>query len=342
MAAACRSLVKKLGLEVDGILSEDGDEFLIARCHDGRRRPLVLKWVGESARKARERLDKEAWLVQRLSARHRLRFLGYQAHGPGYLLTDFDPGAPLNMETLAAGRVADHVADALAEFQDIPREAIRPRVSRTFLPGYYLKGVVKHTLHLWPVHMTAGQVCQTLRIVLRSLVAMTSVRVLAHGDFLPSNVLHHVEDGTVTVTDLEQVGTNHPLFDVLALATSGTGDITEWSWQRRFLHRYLDGASVWPTGRRSRRLLTAYRGILVFFMVYRLSEARINALHTTYFDGHSKSAFLRRRIVDLVRWRGRHPDEVSIATALGIRRRNLACVLSAAGYRAHLQSVGLS
>ena len=95
MDAACRALVKQLGLEVDRILSEDADEFLIARCHDAQRHALVLKWVGEASGKARERLDKEAWLLQRLSARGRLRFPRIPGARSRLSLDRFRPGNAL-------------------------------------------------------------------------------------------------------------------------------------------------------------------------------------------------------------------------------------------------------
>jgi hypothetical protein len=174
--------------------------------------------------------------------------------------------------------------------------------------------------------------------------AILTRRVVCHGDFLPTNLLYHAEDRTVTITDLERFASaDHPLFDVLALFTIEDGDITGWEWQRRFLHYFLaKSAQTLGLDPRSREFARAYRGILTFFLVYRLNEACISRTNSSYFDGRGKSGYVTRKLATLLRGRTAACEQSDPTSALRIRMLNLRRVLSSDGYLEHLDAMRLS
>src|SRR5262245_48403317 len=225
-------LMKTLGLRSDTVLSDDGDSFVTIACRDEADRRVVLKYVRSGSADAYRRLTNETRLVKHLRTRPPLRLLPYRADGHGYLVTDLDPGVLLWPDRFDHA-VAETVADALGQFQTIQPD-VRPLgiVDRERLSTYYVKVLTKHLLHLWPAHISARDAAACFATVTAALPAIHRVRVICHGDLLPTNLLHHPNEGSITFTDLEGfISANHPLFDVLAFFTISGRDLTEWSWQ---------------------------------------------------------------------------------------------------------------
>jgi hypothetical protein len=335
-------LLARLRLRTAGVISDDGDSFVTLLCRDESGRQVVLKYVASRSPDAFRRLNNEALLLKHLSRREPLRLLPHRDDGPGYLLTDYDAGQLLRPDRLDDDAVVPAVADALIEFQT---DQVDVRIcgvkDREHLATYYLKVLLKHILHAWPAHLTALEAGRAIGILTAALPAILGRRVICHGDFQPTNLLFHSQDQSVTLTDLEGfMSRNHPLFDVLALFTMNDQPLARWGWQRRFFQHYLARAGErLPLDPGSRTFQDAYRGLLVFFLVYRLNEARIALSNTSYFDGLGKAAFVRRRLGDLLRarrgaWRDEHME-----AALRVRRENLRCALSGTGFREHLDTM---
>ena len=234
------------------------------------------------------------------------------------------------------------IADALTQFQTIKLDARELGiVDRELLATYYVKVLVKHLLHLWPAHLSAREAASCLAILTAALPAICGRRVVCHGDFLPTNLLYRADDASVTFTDLEGfMCGNHPLFDVLALFSISRLDLMDWAWQRSFLDRYLSAAAA-PLGLdpQSREYRRAYRGILIFFLVYRLNEERIFLSGRSYFDGLSKWRFLAHKAARLATGRREAWRDEATAGALDIRKRNLRRALSSKLYREHLETM---
>jgi hypothetical protein len=301
---------------------------------------VVLKYVSSGTPDAYRRLKNEALLLQHLPVRPPLRLLRPDDTGPGYLVTKLDPGLRLRPEHLDDGRAYHAIADALVEFQtiriDVGRLGI---VDREHLATYYLKVLLKHILHLWPAHLSAQEAAASMTIVARALPAILRTGVLCHGDFLLSNLLFHPDDGTVTVTDLEGfMSRNNPLFDVVAFFTMSELDLTRWDWQPRFLEYYLEQtAGTLQLDPASREFNTAYRGLLTFFLVYRLNEARIALQKSAYFDGRGKRDYLVAKLIGLAQGRPELWRDETMREALAVRANNLRRILSARGYGEHVE-----
>jgi len=333
------TLLRRLQLTPDRVVSEARDTFVVARCRDRAGAPVVLKCAPSTSVEALRRLSNEALLLKHLRVRPPLRLLRYREHGDGYLVTEYDPGMLLTPQRVSAADVHLAVADALVEFQSLRVDPARWGIVDIdrLTTGYY-RVLVKHLLHAWPAHIGARDAARCLAIVRQALGAIRRHRVICHGDFLPTNLLYHPEDRTVTFTDLERfAGANHPLFDALALCTVADEELDAWDWQRAFLARYLARATVLRLDPRSREFADAYRGILVFFLVYRLSETRIELLKTSYFDGGGKRRYLRRKLGalaagDTSAWR-----EDRLTAALARRKRNLRLALSRPHFDEHLR-----
>jgi aminoglycoside phosphotransferase (APT) family kinase protein len=334
-----RELLDRLGLAGERVISADGDSFVTLRCRDAVGRPLVLKRTRTGCRDTIRRLTNEALLCRDLPVGGPLRLLKYRDHGTGYLLTEFDEGRLLLPEQLDDEATIRAIVGALTRFQRIRLDLRRIGVvDREHPATYYLKVLLKHILHLWPAYISARDAARAVTIVTAALPAILRQRVICHGDFLPTNLLYHREDGSITLTDLEGFMTaNHPLFDVVALFTMNDYDLTQWSWQRKFFRRYLDLASMSGLDPRSDAFVEAYRGILVFFLVYRLNEGRIALLDTAYFDGLGKQQYLKRKIKRLASGHHSVRRDPEIAEALETRTRNLQRVLSRRHFREHLR-----
>ena len=336
-APACvpRELLERAGLRFERAISDDGDSFVTAFCRDRAGSPVVLKYVRSRSADALRRLKNETQLVKNLEVTAPLRLLPHRSDGPGYLITAFDGGLLLQPDSFDEATVRT-VADALRQLQSIRPDFSRLGiVDREPIVAYYLKVLLKNLLHLWPTALTATEAVRCFTIVTRALPAITRRRVICHGDFLPTNLLYHAEDGSVTFSDLEGfICGNHMLFDVLAFFSISGLELAQWEWQRQFLARFLAGAA--DVDVRSKEYYEAYRGILVFFLVYRLNEARLALAGTTYFNGQPKGRFLLRKAVGLATRDGWRDES---AKALVVRARNLRTVLSRRGFVQHFETM---
>jgi thiamine kinase-like enzyme len=332
--------LRRLNLHAETVLSDDGgDSFVTILCRDEAGRRVVLKYVrGESA-DAHRRLKNEAQLIKHLPVRAPLRLLPYRADGHGYLVTEFDPGTLLRPDRFDDG-IALTIAEALAEFHST-RSDVRALgiVDRERLSTYYVKVLAKHLLHLWPAHLTAWEASRCSAIVTAALPAIARRSAICHGDLIPTNLLHH-DDGSITFTDLEGfMSANHPLFDVIAFFSISGRDLSEWSWQPSFLARYLGAAAALGLDPSSTEYADAYRGILIFFLVYRLNEERILATNGSYFDGQAKPRFLARKAAGVVTLRREVWRDDTVGDALDVRKRNLQRALSPDFFREHLSAM---
>ena len=203
-----------------------------------------------------------------------------------------------------------------------------------------MKVLVKNLLHLCPAHLSARDAAACVAILTAALPAIARQRVICHGDLLPTNLLYHHDDESVTFTDLEGfMGANHPLFDVLAFLSISGLDLMAWDWQRRFLVRYLSRAGALGLDANSREYQDAYRGILVFFLVYRLNEQRINESGGAYFDNVGPRRFVTRKAARLAAGRRDAWRDDSMDEALNVRKRNLRRALSRRLYREHVDAM---
>jgi len=337
-----RRLLAEQQLTAERPISDDGDSFVTLLCRDAMGERVVLKYVRPDApADAYRRLRNEALLMQKVRTEWPLRLLRHRASGAGYLVSELDRGRLLRPAGMDNERVARAVATSLAVFQDACRGDVLAQVQEREPAGvYYLKVLGTHLLHLWPSALGTWECLRATAIVIAALPWMLKRSAPAHGDCLPTNLLYHDDDDSVTFTDLESfTRANHPLFDALALCTVDERELSEWSWQPVFLRSFL--THVTGSGRlnpQSKEFRRAYRGILTFFLVYRLNEARVGHAGGRYFDGLGRSAFIRRRLAALLGRRTPGPA-ASWPESLETRRRNLRRVLPASGFRAHLQSM---
>jgi thiamine kinase-like enzyme len=337
-------LLQRLGLETDSALSDDGDSFVTLLCRDEAGRRVVLKYVHSGSADAYRRLRNETLLFKRLQTRPPLRLLPHRADGDGYLVTDYDPGTLLWPDRFD-DRVAATIARALHQFQTVEPD-VRPFgvVDRERLTTYYLKVLTKHLLHLWPAHISARDAAHSLAIVTSALPAIHSRRVICHGDLLPTNLLYNADDGSITFTDLEGfMCGNHPLFDVMAFFSISGRPLQDWSWQRLFLAEYLRaGGATLALDPSSKEYRDAYRGILVFFLVYRLNEARNLLTGSSYFENLGKRRFVARKAVGLATGRREIWRDDQVGAGLDVRKENLRRALSQTGFNEHLEAMHAS
>jgi len=334
-------LLNDLGLTLETVLSDD-DSFLTLLCRDDADRRVVLKYVHSGSADAHRRLRNEAALVKHLRGRPPLRFLEHRRDGPGFLVTGFDSGVLLYPDAFEP-EVAATVGTALAVFQSLaPPLGEIGVVDREHVATYYLKVLVKNLLHLWPAYLTTSEAARCVAIVTAALPAICRRSVVCHGDFLPTNLLYHREDRSVTITDLEGfMSSNHPLFDVLAFFSISSVDLMDWSWQRAFLAEYLPAAAAFSgIDSESEEYGEAYRGLLVFYLVYRLNEERIALTAGSYFDGLGKRRFVARKAARLaLGHRDAWQDDGGIRAALQVRQSNLRRALSETQYLEHFRSL---
>jgi hypothetical protein len=88
----------------------------------------------------------------------------------------------------------------------------------------------------------------------------------------------------------------------------------------------------------SHRFRTAYRGILIFFLVYRLNETRLLAASQTYFDGIGKSEYLRAKARRLATQRSEWRTE-PLRHETAVQADNLRRILNRRHFRDHLDAV---
>lgn len=336
--------MEQLGLRAGQVISDDGDSFVTVACRDETGQRVVLKYVRSGRADAYRRLTNETLLIRHLRVRPPLRLLRPRAAGHGYLVTEFADGVLLRPDRFDE-RTAAAIADALVVFQAL-RLSLRGVgvVDREPVARYYVKVLLKHLLHLWPAVVSTREAARSVSILTRALPAIQRLGVMCHGDFLPTNLLYHAEDTSVTFTDLEGVmSRNHPLFDVLALVTASGLDLRAWRWQERFLSRYLEAGAAAHLGLdpASREYREAYRGLLIFFLVYRLNEHRVDQGGRGYFDGLPKHRFLARRFGQLATGR-RQAWRDEGDSVMDVRKRNLRLALSTAGFREHFDAIHAS
>src|SRR5438067_2514428 len=111
-AALRADLLRRLGLRTDAVLSDDNDSFITLLCRDEDGRRVVLKYVHSGSPDAYRRLRNEALLFKHLRVRPPLGLLRHRADGPGYLVTEYDPGTLLRPDRFD-DRVGSTIADAL-------------------------------------------------------------------------------------------------------------------------------------------------------------------------------------------------------------------------------------
>jgi len=333
-------LLERLHLEAERVIDEN-PYFYILLCRGPDRAQLVLKYVHTSSPDAFRRLRNEAALIRYLHAEAPDLSLRYREHGRSHLLTDFDSGELLRPHRLNDDAVRKSVAEALVRFHSTEVDPAKLGINdREHLVTYYLKIVLKNIVHLIPSYLTWREGMECLSRVVAALPAILERTVPCHGDFLPTNLLYHGDDASTTVTDLEGFITgNHPLFDVVALMTTDEGDVAHWQWQSGFLNHYLGhGGANFGLDSSAPELRTAYRGILTFFLLYRLSEARIAWKGVPYFDGLGKGRYLGRKAMELAR-RATKGDDDDLTRHLEVRRRNLRLVLSSRDYLSHEEAM---
>jgi hypothetical protein len=334
-------LLKTLGLTLERPLSDDGDSFVTLICRDASDTPVVLKYVSSDSPDAYRRLANESRLFASLRVSKPLRLLSVRTAERGYLVTTFDPGVLLGPDTIADDRVVPLVAEALVAFQTAAiRGSALEIADRERLSIYYFKVMAKHILHVWPSLLTAIEAAKCVAVLTASIPAIRAIGVPCHGDFMPTNLLYNAEAATITFSDLEGFMTaNHPLFDVLALCTVTEHDLHDWEWQTRFLGEYFRRAGdAMQLDAQSERFREAYRGILIFFLVYRLNESRLVRERATYFDGATKAQYVGRKAwrltTDREGWR-----YAEVSPGVEVHARNLRRALNTRAFDDHLDAV---
>ena len=333
-----RDLLARLALTYERTLSDDGDSFSTLVCRDASGDRVVLKYMHTDSPDAYRRLTNETRLLTLIPAVPPLRVLRHRRSDLGYLVTDFDAGVLLRGPAMDDEHITAVVAEALARFHatriDFEGHGI---VDREKVERYYVKVLGKHLLHLWPTLITAKEAARCLSIGANALPAISRTTVPTHGDLMPTNLLYDEQAASITFTDFEGFMTaNHPLFDVLALCSVCDRPLEQWHWQARFVQRYLRAVGNPALSFDAPDFRTAYRAILVFFLVYRLNETRLLARHELYFDGLPKKSYAVNKVRQLLTGRDawRHVPE---APDVAVHGRNLRCALDAHRFAEHVE-----
>jgi len=293
------AILRELQLTAEQVM-ERNENFLVLKCADQMNRAFVVKYShSPESRQGRARINKEAALVKNLKADKPLRFLKYHAHGENFLVTEFEEGETLLPDFDYDEALRQSVAEALIKFQlsGVVPTAIGVK-QETGLRMFYIKGLMKHLLHLWPDYVGLSDSFRCLWILISSLPLLGKTRVICHGDLLPSNLIYKAAEKEIVFTDLESVlSENHPLYDVLCFCTVDDAAIWKWNWQKRFIEYYLERTKgVFQFDRNAGDFRKVLRALLVFLFVYRLNESRANLEGTTYFDGQTKLKYVLRKV----------------------------------------------
>jgi hypothetical protein len=330
--AGLSAILRDLQLTAEQVL-ERNENFLLLKCAAPRDMTVVLKYSHSPAStQGRMRINNEAALVKNLRPEKPLRFLRHYADGENFLVTEFEEGQLLVPNGDYEEGLRRAVADALIKFQllRIAPAAIGVK-QQTGFKAFYLKGLLKHLVHLCPSDVGLWDACRCLGIVLSTLSLLGKTRVICHGDLLPTNLIYKPTEKEIVFTDLEGfVSENHPLYDVLSFCTIDDGSIWQWHWQKRFIKYYLRRTeSVFPFDYRGPDFLRIFRAVMVFLLLYRLNESRANLEGSLYFDGLSKWRYALRKLSGLFsrRTNGRTqgPSDLSV---LAVRKENLRAILS--------------
>ena len=344
--ADTREMIHMDGLSTDGGLSailselqltaeqvmERNETFLLLKCADQRSRAVVIKYShSPELRQGRARINNEAALVKHLKPEKPLRFLKYYADGQNFLVTEFEEGELLLPNSNYEEALRKSVADALIKFQllGIVPAAIGVK-QRAGLRMLYIKGLMKHLLHLCPNDVSFSDSFKCLWIVASGLPLLGKTRVICHGDLLPTNLIYKAAEKEIVFTDLEGfLPENHPLYDVLSFCTIDDGSIWEWNWQKRFIEYYLERTKeVFHFDSNAADFRKVLRALLVFLLAYRLNESRINLEGTTYFDGLPKLKYVLRKVRRLLAGAVGSAGAGSGPVKLEARKENLKAVLS--------------
>ncbi|MBI4524229.1 MAG: phosphotransferase [Deltaproteobacteria bacterium] len=331
-------ILSELKLTVQNVM-EKNENFLLLKCADPTDRRLVLKYSHSGVKDASARLQNEAVLIRNLQAARPLRLLQYYSHGPDYLVTEFEEGDLLLPNSDYRETIRQCVADALIKFQVTPIRVKKAGVrQKTCMKSFYLKGLLKHLLHLWPDFVSLSEAMQCLRILISALPAMGKNPVICHGDFLPTNLLFKAEQQEVVFTDLEGFqAKNHPFYDVLSFCTIDDCDLWQWKWQKQFIRYYLERTeALFSLEPASRSFKDALRGILIFLLVYRMNETRIGLRKTTYFDGLGKLRYASKRFRNLLFCSVGDCRPNFANRSMRLRKNNLEAVLSSRSFLGYL------
>ena len=325
------AILRELHLTAEQVM-ERNENFLLLKCADQSNRVLVLKYShSPESGQGRARINKEAALVKNLKPDKPLRFLKYYADGQNFLVTEFEEGELLLPNSNYEEPLRKSVADALIKFQllGIVPTAIGVK-QETGLRMFYIKGLIKHLLHLCPDYVSLSDSFRCLWILLSSLPPLGETRVICHGDLLPTNLIYKAAEKEIVFTDLESfLSENHPLYDVLSFCTADDAAIWEWNWQKRFIEYYLERTKgVFHFDRNAGDFRKVLRALLVFLLVYRLNESRVNLEGTTYFDGLAKLKYVLRKVRRLLARAFFSVSAGSPQEKLATRRENLKTVLS--------------
>ena len=331
------AILRKLQLTAEQAL-ERNENFLLLKCAAPRNKAVVLKYShSPESTQGRARISNEAALVKNLRPEKPLRFLKHYADGENFLVTEFEEGELLAPNSDYEEALRKTVADALIEFQLLRIVPAAIGVTQqTGLRAFYLKGLLKHLLHLCPGHVSLWDALRCLGIVLSSLPLLGKTRVICHGDLLPTNLIYKPAEKEIVFTDLESVlSENHPLYDVLSFCTIDDGSIWQWHWQKRFIAYYLQRANaVFHFDRHADDFLRILRALMVFLLLCRLNESRANLEGSLYFDGLSKWGYALRKVGRLITGGGR-AGTGSRLPSLVIRKENLRTVLSKKLFHRH-------
>ena len=333
------AILRELQLTAEQVM-EKNENFLLLKCSDQRNRAFVLKYShSPESRQGRARINKEAALVKNLKPDKPLRFLKYYAHGENFLVTGFEEGETLLPDFDYDEALRKSVADALIKFQlmDIVPTAIGVKQERG-LRMFYIKGLMKHLLHLCPDYVGLSDSFRCLWILISSLPLLAKTRVICHGDLLPTNLIYKAAEKEIVFTDLESFLTeNHPLYDVLSFCTVDDATIWEWNWQKRFIEYYLERTKgVFHFDRNAGDFRKVLRALLVFLLVYRLNESKVNLEGTTYFDGLAKLKYVLRKVRRVLARAFFSASAACPQAKLEPRKENLKTVLSKTLFTRHV------
>jgi hypothetical protein len=323
------AILRELQLTPEQVM-EKNENFLLLKCADQKHRTVVLKYSHSESRRGRARINKEAALVKNLKPDKPLRFLKYYTHGENFLVTEFEEGELLLPDFDYDEALRKSVADALIKFQLLGVPIGVEVKQETGLKMFYVKGLMKHLLHLCPDYVGFSDSCRCLWILISSLPLLGKIRVICHGDLLPTNLIYKAAEKEIVFTDLESfLSDNHPLYDVLSFCTVDDAAIWEWNWQKRFIEYYLERTKgVFHFDRTDGDFRKVLRALLIFLLVYRLNESRINLEGTTYFDGLSKWTYGLRKVRRLLAAAVSRESAAGPHEKLETRKENLKKVLS--------------
>jgi serine/threonine protein kinase len=333
------AILRELQLTVQQVM-ERNENFLLLKCAAPRNKVVVLKYShSPESRQGRARISNEAALVKNLKPEKPLRFLKYYADGQNFLVTEFEEGELLLPNSNYDDALRRSVADALIKFQllNIVPAAIGV-TQQTGLRMFYIKGLLKHLLHLWPIEVSLLDSFRCLWIVISSLPLLEKPRVICHGDLLPTNLLFKAAEKEIVFTDLESfLSENHPLYDVLSFCTIDDGSVWEWNWQKRFIEYYLERTrEVLRLDSHGDDFLKILRALLVFLLLYRLNESRANLAGSAYFDGLSKWRYTLRKVGRLLAGAGGGAGAGGPHVKLKNRKANLQTVISKELFARHV------